>query len=220
MYISKGGAEKTTLLRRSELASGEKITAPALVMDDHCAILVERGFTAHAGADGSVVMKTVEDANLRMDDGGDKRADPVTLEVFNHAFMSVAEQMGETLVKTAHSVNMKERLDFSCAVFDPAGNLIANAPHIPLHLGAMGESVKALIREAGAKLAPCDVSILSERRVYAPFGVSGGENGAPGVNTLIRDGRERVLSGKERLALRPGDVLRIETPGGGGFGEA
>ena len=88
--------------------------------------------------------------------------DPVLLEVFNNLFMNIAEQMGLQLQNTAYSVNIKERLDFSCALFDAAGNLIANAPHMPVHLGSMGESIKTVIRENAGKMHPGDVYMLND----------------------------------------------------------
>ena len=87
--------------------------------------------------------------------------DPVMLEIFNNLFMSIAEQMGSTLENTSHSVNIKERLDFSCAVFDRDGHLIANAPHMPVHLGSMGESVQTVIRQRGGTINPGDVFMLN-----------------------------------------------------------
>ena len=87
--------------------------------------------------------------------------DPVLLEVFNNLFMAIAEQMGVTLSNTAYSVNIKERLDFSCALFDAEGNLIANAPHMPVHLGSMGESVKTIIDRRGGTMRPGDVFVLN-----------------------------------------------------------
>src|SRR6185436_5914776 len=87
-------------------------------------------------------------------------ADPVLLEVFNNLFMAVAEQMGVTLANTAYSVNIKERLDFSCALFDADGNLIANAPHMPVHLGSMGESVRTIIDRRAGTMEPGDVFVL------------------------------------------------------------
>src|SRR5439155_26537104 len=89
-------------------------------------------------------------------------ADPVMLEVFNNLFMSIAEQMGVRLAQTAYSVNIKERLDFSCALFDAAGNLIANAPHMPVHLGSMGESIKTVIAKNAGKMKPGDVYVLND----------------------------------------------------------
>ena len=87
--------------------------------------------------------------------------DPVMLEIFNNLFMSIAEQMGSTLENTSHSVNIKERLDFSCAVFDRDGHLIANAPHMPVHLGSMGESVQTVIRQRAGAINPGDVFMLN-----------------------------------------------------------
>src|SRR5690606_16969223 len=87
---------------------------------------------------------------------------PVLLEIFNNLFMSIAEQMGARLESTAQSVNIKERLDFSCALFDPEGNLIANAPHMPVHLGSMGASVREVIRRRGADLRPGDVYAVND----------------------------------------------------------
>jgi 5-oxoprolinase (ATP-hydrolysing) len=133
-------------------ASGDTVVGPALIVDPHCTVIVEPGFTATIDeTTGSLILTGRGTGFMRATD--DRVADPVSLEVFNHAFMSVADQMGQTLVNTAHSVNMKERLDFSCALFDPDGGLVANAPHIPVHLGAMGETVKALIAEKGDDFA-------------------------------------------------------------------
>ena len=96
-------------------------------------------------------------------------ADPVLLEVFNNLFMSIAEQMGARLESTAQSVNIKERLDFSCALFDPDGNLVANAPHIPVHLGSMGTSVKEVIRRRGAaRCGPATPTPSTTRTTAAP----------------------------------------------------
>jgi 5-oxoprolinase (ATP-hydrolysing) len=89
-------------------------------------------------------------------------ADPVLLEVFNNLFMNIAEQMGLQLQNTAYSVNIKERLDFSCALFDAEGHLIANAPHMPVHLGSMGESIKTVIRENAGTMQPGDVYVLND----------------------------------------------------------
>ena len=87
--------------------------------------------------------------------------DPVSLEIFNNLFMSIAEQMGFTLKNTAHSVNIKERLDFSCALFDNEGNLVANAPHVPVHLGAMGESVKSIIESNKGRMKAGDFYLIN-----------------------------------------------------------
>ena len=89
------------------------------------------------------------------------QVDPVMLEIFNNLFMSIAEQMGSVLENTSYSVNIKERLDFSCAIFDRQGELIANAPHMPVHLGSMGESVQTIIRERQGTMKPADVYVLN-----------------------------------------------------------
>ena len=93
--------------------------------------------------------------------GTGEGADPVMLEVFNNLFMSVAEQMGATLANTAYSVNIKERLDFSCAIFAPDGSLVANAPHVPVHLGSMGESIKTVIKANQGTMRPGDAYVLN-----------------------------------------------------------
>lgn len=119
------------------------IKGPALIINPLSTIVVDEGWQANAGMD--LVLERVEARREEMP--VDEGADPVLLEIFNNLFMSIAEQMGETLAQTAASVNIKERLDFSCAVFDAQGRLIANAPHMPVHLGSMGETVTALVRQ-------------------------------------------------------------------------
>jgi 5-oxoprolinase (ATP-hydrolysing) len=115
---------------------------------------------------GHLVLKRVTPLPTRVAIGtghgvtGDKGADPILLEIFNNLFMSIAEQMGATLANTAYSVNIKERLDFSCAIFDREGNLVANAPHMPVHLGSMGESIKTVIRERVDTIKPGDVFVI------------------------------------------------------------
>jgi 5-oxoprolinase (ATP-hydrolysing) len=117
--------------------------------------VVEPGWRAEVTALDHLVLARVEERPVARAVGTE--ADPVMLEIFNNLFMSIAEQMGLRLQNTAHSVNIKERLDFSCAIFDAAGNLIANAPHMPVHLGSMGESIASVIRESRATLKPGDV---------------------------------------------------------------
>ncbi len=158
MTLHRGVAKEVDLHRRKSLAPGDDIITPALILDDHCTILADDDFTCRIDNQNRLVMTAKSGSPCELKNA-DKKADPVTLEIFNHAFMSLAEQMGETLIKTAHSVNMKERLDFSCALFDSEGRLIANAPHIPVHLGAMGESVKWLIGEKGAALVDGDIYV-------------------------------------------------------------
>ena len=127
----------------SQLRAGDYIQGPAIISDVNATIVVEPGWQAHCHANGELILTRHEPRPQRESIG--THADPVILEIFNNLFMSIAEQMGATLANTASSVNIKERLDFSCAVFDRVGNLVANAPHMPVHLGSMGESVKTVI---------------------------------------------------------------------------
>jgi len=161
--FSGGKWHEAPVYERSGLAIDRAVAGPALLLDDTATTVVEPGWQAARTARGDLLLSRVEARRRQADASG--RPDPVLLEVFNNLFMSVAEQMGVVLEKTAHSVNMKERLDFSCAVFDAAGNLIANAPHMPVHLGSMGESVKAVIAEMGSDLGPGDAVMMND-----PFG--------------------------------------------------
>ncbi len=137
-----GGWLKTPVYRLENLKAGHLISGPALIMHDTATILIEPGAQAEISASGDVVIEVgkVNAAATALE------LDPVQLSIFSNLFMSIAEQMGRTLQKTAISTNIKERLDFSCALFDADGELIANAPHLPVHLGAMSEAVKAQIR--------------------------------------------------------------------------
>ena len=134
------------------LAVGNEIPGPALIMDPNATIVVDAGWAASRLADGTLALRRATAADMA---GGDTALDPIRLELFNKRFMSVAEQMGVALERTAHSVNIKERLDFSCAVFDANGGLVANAPHMPVHLGSMSASVRAAA-EAHPGLGPGD----------------------------------------------------------------
>ncbi len=137
------------------------IEGPALLSDASSTIFVQHGWSAACSDTGDLVLaRTV--AAMDVGPHEDTACDPVRLEVFNNLFMSIAEQMGGALQRTSHSANIKERLDFSCAVFDPDGELVANAPHIPVHLGAMGESVKAVIATRGGAMRPGDAFITND----------------------------------------------------------
>lgn len=143
------------------LTEHSEIQSPALIVDDFSTVLIEPGFTARIDHSGCLMIERDRDAVTVAQHAETGRVanpatphDPILLEVFNNLFMSVAEQMGATLVKTAHSVNMRERYDFSCAIFDSAGRLIANAPHIPVHLGAMGATVQSLLKHHSERLQP------------------------------------------------------------------
>ncbi|MER8009212.1 hydantoinase B/oxoprolinase family protein [Streptomyces sp. NPDC094149] len=147
------------LHRREELPPGETVTGPAIITEASATTVVDDGWQAVARDDGHLVM---ERAVITQSSDIDTKADPVLLEVFNNLFMSIAEQMGARLESTAQSVNIKERLDFSCALFDPDGNLVANAPHIPVHLGSMGTSVKEVIRRRGSSMRPGDTYAVND----------------------------------------------------------
>jgi 5-oxoprolinase (ATP-hydrolysing) len=137
------GWRAVRLIDRGEIAQGERVAGPALIVEPNSTTVLEPGWTAERLADGSLRLFRQEPIAAAQALAG--RADPAQLELFNHRFMQVAEQMGAVLQSTAVSVNIRERLDFSCALFDPEGALIANAPHMPVHLGSMGASVRAVI---------------------------------------------------------------------------
>ncbi|MFF1656407.1 hydantoinase B/oxoprolinase family protein [Streptomyces sp. NPDC058255] len=154
-----GAWRDVPLHRREELPPGETVTGPAIITEAGSTTVVDDGWRAATTDDGHLVMERV--AVTQSSDLGTE-ADPVLLEVFNNLFMSIAEQMGARLESTAQSVNIKERLDFSCALFDPDGNLVANAPHIPVHLGSMGTSVKEVIRRRGDGMRPGDTYAVND----------------------------------------------------------
>ena len=126
---------------------GEDYVGPALVFDDSSAIVVDPGWRGTRAGDGTLVLTRA--TPLQRAHAIGTAVDPVRLEIFNNLFMAIAEEMGVALQATATSVNIKERLDFSCALFDAEGALIANAPHIPVHLGSMGESIRTIIEARG-----------------------------------------------------------------------
>jgi len=157
-----GSRVAAPFFERDDLREGEVVVGPAVIVEADATTVVGPGWVAtlepsrslrleHRSPESSVVRRSI-DVN---------RADPILLEVFNHRFMEIAEQMGAVLERTAQSVNIKERLDFSCAVFDAAGDLVANAPHMPVHLGSMGESVRAVLQREGA-IRPGDVFALND----------------------------------------------------------
>ena len=155
-----GGARRPTpVYDRDDLAPGDAIDGPAIIIDANATTVVEPGWRAETTIRDHLVLRRVVERPKAEAVG--TRADPVMLEVFNNLFMSIAEQMGATLANTAYSVNIKERLDFSCAVFDRDGHLIANAPHMPVHLGSMGESIETVIRERRGTMKPGDVYVLN-----------------------------------------------------------
>jgi 5-oxoprolinase (ATP-hydrolysing) len=157
-----GQARSTPVFDREALAVGVQVKGPAVIREATGTTVVEPGWRATVDAHLNLILDRIEALPARRAIG--TKADPVMLEVFNNLFMAVAEEMGFALQNTAYSVNIKERLDFSCALFDRDGNLIANAPHMPVHLGSMGDSVRA-IREArdgdGRGMKPGDVYMLN-----------------------------------------------------------
>ncbi len=155
-----GGAWKETpLYRRADLMPGQEVPGPAIIVEDTATAWVAPEWSATADGSGRLVLaRSQARAREALARAG---ADPVMLEVFNNLFISVAEQMGATIQNTAYSVNMKERLDFSCALFDPEGSLVANAPHVPVHLGSMGESVRTVIRNREERMRPGDAYVLN-----------------------------------------------------------
>jgi 5-oxoprolinase (ATP-hydrolysing) len=137
---------------RAALEPGMQLSGPALVIEANATTVLEPQWRASVDAAGCLVLTRAVPRAVR--EAVTAAADPILLEVFNHLFMHVAEEMGVVLASTAHSVNIKERLDFSCALFDAHGELIANAPHMPVHLGSMGDSVQTILRDQRAQLAP------------------------------------------------------------------
>ncbi|MFF9121428.1 hydantoinase B/oxoprolinase family protein [Streptomyces massasporeus] len=154
-----GAWRDVPLHRREDLPPGDTVTGPAIITEASSTTVVDEGWRAAATDDGHLVM---ERAAITQSSDLDTKVDPVLIEVFNNLFMSIAEQMGARLESTAQSVNIKERLDFSCALFDPDGNLVANAPHIPVHLGSMGTSVKEVIRRRGPRMRPGDTYAVND----------------------------------------------------------
>jgi 5-oxoprolinase (ATP-hydrolysing) len=184
--ISGNKPHQTPVYAREQLAIGQKIKGPAIIIEKTGTNVIEPNWQAEIsprydiiltkippkrsnGAQrsnppllkGGILTECSPPLSQRGARGDLKNVDPVMLEVFNNLFMSIAEQMGATLANTAYSVNIKERLDFSCAVFDQAGQLIANAPHVPVHLGSMGDSVQTVIKEQASSMKDGDVFVLN-----------------------------------------------------------
>jgi 5-oxoprolinase (ATP-hydrolysing) len=148
----------TPVYRRGDLRPHDRIAGPAIIVDPNATTVIEPDWLAEITARDHLVLTRV--VVLKRDPAIGTAVDPVMLEIFNNRFMSIAEQMGAVLENTSHSVNIKERLDFSCALFNQQGHLIANAPHMPVHLGSMGDSVRAVIAGASA-VHPGDVFVLN-----------------------------------------------------------
>ncbi|HRK63229.1 MAG TPA: hydantoinase B/oxoprolinase family protein, partial [Terricaulis sp.] len=201
---------------RNSLGVGIDLEGPAIVLENGATTYVAPGWTARLNDHGDVVMRRTEKITR---EAIGTRADPILLEVFNNRFMGAAEEMGLALQTTASSVNIKERLDFSCAVFDETGGLVANAPHIPVHLGSMSDSVREIIRQRGDTMRAGDIYMLNaphaggthlpDITVIAPV-ILDGET-APAFFTAAR-GHHADIGGITPGSMPP-DSKRIEDEG-------
>jgi 5-oxoprolinase (ATP-hydrolysing) len=158
-FYSGGNWREAAIFLRQQLAPGHKVDGAAIIIEPHQTIVVEDGWQAAITAKNHLVLERT--VPLERQSAIGTAADPVMLEVFNNLFMSIAEQMGVSLQNTAYSVNIKERLDFSCAVFAADSTLVANAPHMPVHLGSMDRAVETVIRENEGNIAPGDVYVIN-----------------------------------------------------------
>jgi 5-oxoprolinase (ATP-hydrolysing) len=210
------GRVPAPIYAREALAAGQAIAGPALVLEDTGTVVLDPGFEAELGVEGILVIR--DRSGARRSAAVDlSQADPIRLEVFGNRFMSIAEQMGGVLRNTSVSINIKERLDYSCAVFDPEGGLVANAPHIPVHLGAMAETVR-VARERFPDLEDGDVVVtndplaggshLPDVTVVTPV-FTGGT--APGFFVASR-GHHADLGGKTPGSM-PADSTTLEEEG-------
>ncbi len=199
----------TPVYERAALPRGAHLAGPAIVCEPTSTTVLEPGWQAEVLAAGELLLRRSSPAAPPSADPAQRS--PLLLEVFNNLFMSIAEQMGATLVNTACSVNIKERLDFSCAVFDGGGDLVANAPHLPVHLGSMGASVKAVLERHRGALRPGDAYLLNspyaggthlpDLTVVTPVFAGEGSGGAPG--SAQRRLRRRPCSSSPRARTTP-----------------
>ena len=158
--FAEGKPHKSALYKREDLKPGHKITGPALIAEKEATTIIEPGWSAEINQKNHIIIaKTSSTASREIPTD---IPDPIMLEIFNNLYMNIAEQMGVTLENTAYSVNIKERLDFSCAIFDTDGDLVANAPHMPVHLGSMGKSVRTVIDRNHNNIRPGDAFMLND----------------------------------------------------------
>jgi 5-oxoprolinase (ATP-hydrolysing) len=193
------------LYRRERLRRGARIAGPAIIAEANATTVLDSGWQAQLGATGALELQRTGSRSTRHAIGTE--ADPVMLEVFNNLFMNIAEQMGLRLQNTAYSVNIKERLDFSCALFSAAGELIANAPHMPVHLGSMSESIKTVI-ERNPQMRRGDVYVLND-----PY--HGGTH-LPDVTVVTPVYLEPPAGGMPPATPRGGSPAASERPGAAG----
>jgi len=156
---SAGAWREVPVVDRTTLSRGDVVDGPAILTEPTGTNIVEQDWQAECGPGGNLILTRA--VPLRRQEAIGTSVDPVMLEVFNNLFMSIAEQMGATLANTAYSVNIKERYDFSCAIFDESGDLVANAPHVPVHLGSMSESVRTILRMNEGRIRPGDVFMMN-----------------------------------------------------------
>lgn len=165
--FSRNQWQQTPVFQREHLQVGDRIAGPTLILETTGTNVIESGWRAEITALNHLIVTKQSEAHgsshaaATINHVSAAQPDPVLLEIFHNLFQAIAEQMGVTLQNTSYSVNIKERLDFSCAIFDGQGHLVANAPHIPVHLGSMGDSVQALIEAKGSRLQPGDVYALN-----------------------------------------------------------
>jgi len=158
-FFSGGKWHNASVYMREQLSPGHKVLGPTIIVEPHQTVVAEAGWRAEITAKNHLTLTRV--AAIKRQSAIGTKADPVMLEIFNNLFMSIAEQMGVALQNTAYSVNIKERLDFSCAVFSGVGTLVANAPHMPVHLGSMDRSVETIIRDNRGRIRPGDVYAIN-----------------------------------------------------------
>ena len=216
-----GEERETPVYRREALGAGAVLDGPAVVLESTATTVVEPGWRASLAESGDLVLERV--VPLPRESAAGTDCDPVMLEVFNNRFMSIAEQMGLTLENTALSVNIKERLDFSCALFDPDGMLVANAPHIPIHLGSMGESVVTVARENRGRMKPGDVfcvnapynggTHLPDVTVITPVFDEDAEPGAPRILFFVASRGHHADIGGSMPGSMPPDARTVEEEG-------
>ncbi|MEA1889344.1 MAG: hydantoinase B/oxoprolinase family protein [Pseudomonadota bacterium] len=160
-FFSAGSMHQASIVKRANLPAGQTIKGPAIITEDTGTLIVEPDWQAEVMQDMAIVLTRIVKQSTGQKIDNSRNADPVLLEIFNRRFMAIAEQMGLVLERTSHSVNIKERMDFSCALFTADGDLIANAPHIPVHLGSMSDSVRAVINKFKDDISRGDSFILN-----------------------------------------------------------
>lgn len=219
--VMEGRLWSTPFYQRDELPTGTPLQGPAVIIERNGTIVVEPGWQARLTTGDDILLERYLPVPDRVAVG--TQVDPVMLEIFNNLFMSIAEQMGMVLENTAASVNIKERLDFSCALFDLEGDLIANAPHIPVHLGSMSESIKTVIRERVGSMKRGDAYILNnpynggthlpDVTIIKPVFAGWEESGAEKVVFYVASrGHHADIGGKTPGSMPP-DSSRVEEEG-------